>query len=306
MSQGIVKRKIMKRIFPHSIVLAARPAAVWALLPLLFFPAEALGQERPSVTAPPTEKSQNDNRERWKSLPPERQKEIQKLFELLRELPPAERKMLLERLRAMSPGERRQALERARGHLDPLEGSTRELRRDLIRRHLEGLPAEEKERLRRLSPEERREFLEKRFSERREKILSRLPPELREKAAKMPPQQQVEFLRRLRGEQLFKETFKDSREIDRLRSLPPGRLREVLRVPADGSPQPKPRFFSDEAWKRWLELKPFERLRVLRFLIESKASSRWGSEGEGSPGRGGRPDSGQKKPEAASPEAKSF
>jgi Mg/Co/Ni transporter MgtE len=209
----------------------------------------------------------NENLERWRSLPPERRKEIQKLFERLRELQPAERKLLLERLRAMSPAERRQALERARGNLDPLEGGSRDLRRDLIRRQLEKLAPEERERLRQLSPEERREFVEKKFSSQREKILSRLSPELREKAEKLPPKERVEFLRRLRGEQLFKETFRSPREVEKLRNLPPRKLREALRVPPDGSPPPKPRFFSEETWKRWLELKPFERLRVLRQLM---------------------------------------
>lgn len=266
---------------------SSQRAAPWVLLAVTFLPLQSFGQTESSrsPSKPPNpsaqsttpdavqaEKHGNDNRERWKNLSPEKQKEIQKLFERLRELPPAERKKLLERLRLMSSVERREALERARGSLDPLEGDSRNLRRDLIRGQLETLPPEEKARLRQLSPEERRKFVEEKLSERRKRILSSLPEGLREEAKKMPPQEQAEFLRRLRGEEIFSATFRDPGEAQKVRSLPPRRLRESLRVPPEGNPPPKPGFLSEETWRRWLELKPFERVRVLRQLIDSEVT----------------------------------
>src|SRR5262249_8876485 len=125
------------------------------------------------------------------------------------------------------------------------------------------------ERLEKLSPEERREFVRQKLSERREKILSRLPQDTREEVEKLPPREQVEYLRRLRGEQLLKETFKDPREIEKLQMLPPATLRESLRTPAERTP-PRPPFLSEETWSRWLDLKPFERVRVLRQVLESR------------------------------------
>lgn len=214
------------------------------------------------------------NRERWERLPPEKRREIQEIFDRLQGLPPERRKQLLDRLRSMDPAARREALRRARERMEEelVEPSSRDARAQLLRRRLEALPPAERERLRQLPPPERRRYLIEKVSGRRRDLVSRLPEPLRRRVESLPPEEQAEVLRRFRGEEAFRETFRDPREVARLRAMPPRKLAEVFGVARAGGTKPvpsgKPELLSEETWKRWLELKPFEKPRVLRQLIQ--------------------------------------
>jgi hypothetical protein len=210
-------------------------------------------------------------RERWKRLTPEKRRELLRLHERLQELPPAERKLLLDRLRSMDLPRRREALGRARKAIEEnaLERPAGEVRRELVRKLWDSLPPEERKRLRSLPPRERRRYLEEKVATRRQALLDQLAPEDRKRIAGLPAEKQVEALRRLRTEETFRRTFRDPAEVEHLRALRPRQLAGILGVPAGGGKlegAEKPEFLSVETWQRWVELKPYERLRVLRHL----------------------------------------
>lgn len=247
------------------------------------------GAEEHGSPSPPggLEGARGRNRERWERLPPEKQRRLERIFDSLATLPAAERSLLLERLRGMDPGRLREALMEARRARDGARGKPArgpdvereslqaKLRQDvdqerriLLVRKLEQLPAEERQKLRAMAPEERKAHLKSLLKGERKNVLSALPPALREKAESLPPREQIEYLRELRGERAFRNTFRDPEEAARLRALPRAALGK-LRVRREGPPPPRPDFISEETWKRWLELKPYERPRVLRYLIDS-------------------------------------
>jgi hypothetical protein len=233
------------------------------------------GAQDPKEKKPVDRPAALESRERWERLPPAKRREIQEIYDRIQKLPPQRRKQLLDRLRAMDPAARRAALRRARERMeeDVVERPARAARSQLLRKRLESLPPAERERLRKLPPEERRRQMIEKTSRRRQDIISRLPEAARKRAEALPPREQAAFLRRLRGEQVFLETFRDPREIARLQRMPPRKLAEALGVARDGTartPATRPGFLSEETWRRWLELEPFEKSRVLRQLIQRR------------------------------------
>ncbi|HVR75602.1 MAG TPA: hypothetical protein VMT52_14800 [Planctomycetota bacterium] len=271
-------------------------AAVTLVLAVVLLPLQPPGSRAAAAGAvendspPPPgglDGARSRNRERWERLPPEKQRRLERIFERLATLPAAERSRLIERLRGMDPDRLREALTEARRARDRARGKTvrgpdvereslrAKLRQDadqerriLLGRKLEQLPAEERQKLRAMAPEERKAHLKSLVKGERKKVLSALPPALREKAENLPPREQIEFLRKTRGERAFRDTFRDPEEAARLRALPRAALGK-LRFRREGPPPPRPEFISEETWKRWLELKPYERPRVLRHLLDS-------------------------------------
>ena len=224
-------------------------------------------EKAPGAKAP---RARNEDlRRRWESLPEKRRVELRRIHERLQELDPAERKILMEKLRGMEPKERREVIRRARERAK--EGveraSPRKARKDAIRERLEKLPPADRKRLLDAPPAEVRAYL----AERRRATLSKLPPAVREKAESLPPREQAEFLRRFRGSQLFRETFRNPDEVKALRSLTPGQAAEALGI---GKPEAgavdRPPFLSEETWSRWKSLRPFEKPRVLRHLMQGR------------------------------------
>jgi hypothetical protein len=247
--------------------------------------AEAQGTD----SSPPSRglEGAQSNRERWERLSPEKQRRLKRIFETLATLPAAERSRLLERLRGMDPRRLREALKDARRARDGARGKTArgpemeqeslqaKLRQDvdqerriILGRKLEQLPAEERHKLRVMAPEERKAHLKSLVKGERRKVLSALPPAVREKAENLPPREQSEFLRKMRGARAFRDTFRDPGEAARLRAVPRAALGK-LRVRREGPPPPRPGFISEETWRRWLELKPYERHRVIRHLLDA-------------------------------------
>jgi len=210
-----------------------------------------------------------DLRRRWESLPEKRRVELRRIHERLQELDPAERKILMEKLRGMEPKERREAIrsarERAKENVE--RASPKKARKDALRERLEKLPPADRKRLLDAPPAEIRAYL----AERRRATLSKLPPAVREKAESLPPREQAEFLRRFRGEQLFRETFRNPDEVKALRSLAPREAAEALGI---GKPETRavdrPPFLSEETWSRWKSLRPFEKPRVLRHMMQDR------------------------------------
>ena len=246
-------------------------SSVLPVIVLLAAVASPLGAEEPAQKDGERAPSAIENRERWDRLPPEKRREIQRIFDRLEALPPQRRKQLLDRLRSMDPAPRREALRRARERLEEelVERPSRDARAQLLRRRLEALTPAERERLRQLPPPERRRYLIEKASGRRRDLVSRLPEPLRKRVESLPPEEQADVLRRFRGEEAFRQTFRDPEEVARLRAMPPRKLAEAFGVARGGVAKPpgKPDAISEETWKRWLELKPFEKPRVFRQLI---------------------------------------
>ncbi len=216
------------------------------------------------------------NRARWGSLPPERRREIQRLYEeLTRRLSAEERKLLIEKLAALDAETRKKLLAAARARLneDPLARASSEARREILRARLNALPPKERDLLRGMAPEERLRYLAQGARGRRKILLARLAPEERARLAALPPKEQTQELWKLLGRETLRATFQDPREIEALRRLPPARLAELCRTP-DLASAVRPRGIGDEAWKRWLALKPYERARCVKLILEGPAERR--------------------------------
>jgi hypothetical protein len=215
----------------------------------------------------------DENRKRWERLPPEARLRIEKLYERLKELRPEERRRLIEQLRSLDPARRRDLLRRAKDAAGKdsidrdIDRDTDRERRRFIQNQLRGLPPEEKASLERLAPVERRRFGGGKREERRKSMVSRLPLPLREKVAEMSPRERLHFLQRWNGERAFKETFTDPLEVEKIRVLPPRRVMEALKATEGVEPDRRPEWLSEDTWRRWLVLKPYERPRALRHLL---------------------------------------
>lgn len=207
--------------------------------------------------------------DRWSSLPPGKRREIQALYEKLRALAPQERAALLDRLRSLEAAERRQVLQRARDRMaeGPIERRAAEIRREILRDRIGKLPEAERERLRSLSPEERGRYLAEQAPDARKRMLSTLPVEVRERALALPPQEQARFLRQYRSNQVFRDTFRDPKEVRRLRALTQRELTRLLRPAPPRADAERPAILSEETWLRWRSLQPYEQTRVLSLLV---------------------------------------
>lgn len=210
-------------------------------------------------------------RERWARLSPGERQQIERLYEQLRRLSPEQRTALLERLRSLDSASRREVLKRARARLEqtPLDRRTADVHRELLRKRIEELPEADRERLARLAPEERKRYLASLARDDRERLLDRLPPGQRERARRLPPAEQVRFLRSFRAREVFHDTFRSPREIQRLRSLSAQEVLGLLR-PRGVVPPERPGILSEETWERWKRLKPFERTRALSVLLNGE------------------------------------
>ena len=130
---------------------------------VLFTAGSAFGQGEKDAAPPPKHEQAGpeaaspkppleQNRERWKKLRPAKRREMRRLFERLKDLPPEQRDELVRRLRSLDGPGRRRALRDAR------EGGQRPGRRHQarVKRLLEELTPEERERFHGLSPREQR------------------------------------------------------------------------------------------------------------------------------------------------------
>jgi hypothetical protein len=242
----------------------------------LLFTAQPVGKTCRSQEPPPTaaeaepgaQERREKNRRRWEGLPPEKRRALKQIQGRLAELPPEKKRELLRRLRELSPEARRRVLQRAREELnrgDPAERDARRARRDILRQRLERLPPAERERLRHLPPQELKRYFQERGRERRRQIIAGLPEPVRQKVESLSAREQSAFLRQWQAERTVERTFLVPRELEQLRQMPAARRREILAPLGPGKPPPRPEFLSEETWRRWRGLKPYERARVLRY-----------------------------------------
>ena len=225
------------------------------------------------VTGTKAAETKPGDTERWRKLSPERREQLRKLYERLQKLSPEARLQLLDRMRSLEPHERREAIRGARAAEETAAAShdAQEARRDLVRRQMEKLSADEKERLRQMPPADRRRWLSEKFKSRRNQVLAKLPPEERAKVQALPSREQAEAIRSYLGAQLFKDTFRIPAEIEILRGLPPRRLVEALRgKPREGILPTRPASLSEETWKRWADLQPYQRGRLIQHILGQK------------------------------------
>ena len=208
--------------------------------------------------------------DRWKQLDPAKRREIEKIHQQLRSLPADKQKQLLDKLRRMKPEDRRSAVRDARTRLamPPHEQEMRKKHLEILRRTWKELPPAEQKRLLEMTPEAREKHLHARFMGQRKRIVATLPAELRTRVREMPPAQQADFLRKHKAKITAEKIF-DAGEITKLRSIDHKALRRMFHPPRnDSGPQPrKPEFLSSSSWKKWNALKPYERPRVVGFVL---------------------------------------
>ena len=205
--------------------------------------------------------------DRWSRLSPQKRKRLEAVYDQLKKLPPEKRELLLERLRKLDSNTRRERIRTAKKRLESdeawLDRQSRQTRREL----LESLPTKTRERLQKLPPKERQKHLQKLVAARRAKLIETLPPDVAAEIRRLPPGKQTQRLKQYRTTQIFRRTFQDRREAERLRKLPRKELRKLLSVKdTEESPAPKPDYLSARTWKRWKALKRFERERILRLI----------------------------------------
>ena len=124
-----------------------------------------------------------------------------------------------------------------------------------------------RERIRALPPRERQKHLQRYVADRRAKLLEKLPRDEADEIRRLPPGKQAQRLKQYRTRQLFRRTFQDRGEINRLRKLPRKELRKLLAVKGAGdSAALKPDYLSGPTWRRWKALKPYERVRLLQMV----------------------------------------
>ena len=208
--------------------------------------------------------------DRWKQLEPAKRREIEKIHQQLRSLPADKQKQLLDKLRRMKPEDRRSAVRDARTRLamPPHEQEMRKKHLEILRRTWKELPPAEQKRLLEMTPDAREKHLHARFMGQRKRIVATLPAELRTRVREMPPAQQADFLRKHKAKVTAEKIF-DAGEITKLRSIDHKALRRMFHPPRnDSGPQPrKPEFLSSSSWKKWNALKPYERPRVVGFVL---------------------------------------
>ena len=210
------------------------------------------------------------NSDRWKQLDPAKRREIERIYQQLRTLPADKKKQLLDKLRKMKPEDQRTAVRDAKNRLAmaPHEREMRRKHMEILRRSWNDLAPTEQKRLREMTPEAREKHLHARFMAQRKRIVDNLPTELRTRVLAMPPARQADFLRKHKAKVTAERLF-DAREIAKLRSLDHKELRRMFHPPHTDSATPlrKPGFLSSTSWKKWNALKPYERPRVLGFVL---------------------------------------
>ena len=210
------------------------------------------------------------NSDRWQRLDPAKRSELEKIYQQLRSLPAEKQKQLLDKLHRMQPEERRTAVRDARHKLTmpPHERELQKKHKELLRQSWNRLPPEEQKRLMEMKPEAREKRLHARFMAERTRIVARLPEDLRQRVLTMPAPQQADFLRKHKAKVTSERIFK-TEEIARLRLLDHKQLRRLFHPPHKDAPPPtqKPDFLSDSSWKKWGALRPYERPRVVGFIL---------------------------------------
>ena len=261
------------------------------LLAALLTPPALRAQGRKIDKRPPQTRTNSD---RWQRLDPAKRNEIEKIYQQLRSLPAEKQKQLLDKLHRMQPEERRAAVRDARHKLTlaPHERELQKKHKDILRQSWNRLPPEEQKRLREMKPEAREKRLHARFMAERARIVARLPEDLRQRVLTMAAPQQADFLRRHKARVTSERIFK-TEEIARLRSLDHKQLRRLFHPSHKNAPAPaqKPDFLSDSSWKKWIALRPYERPRVVGFILgKDRRRPQNGSNGRRPPpgGEGGR------------------
>ena len=261
------------------------------LLAALLTPPALRAQGRKIDKRPPQTRTNSD---RWQRLDPAKRSEIEKIYQQLRSLPAEKQKQLLDKLHRMQPEERRRAVRDARHQLTlaPHERELQKKHKDILRQSWNRLPPEEQKRLREMKPEAREKRLHARFMPERARIVARLPDDLRQRVLTMAAPQQADFLRKHKARVTSERIFK-TEEIARLRSLDHRQLRRLFHPSHKNAPAPaqKPDFLSDSSWKKWIALRPYERPRVVGFILgEDRRRPQNGSHGRRPPpgGEGGR------------------
>ena len=210
------------------------------------------------------------NSARWNKIEPARRREIEKIYEQIRALPADKQKLLLDKLRKMKPEDRRTAGRDAktRRSMAPHEHELRKKHMEILRRSWNRLPPEEQKRLREMTPEGREKYLHKRFRAQRDRTISTLPEALRKQVIGMTPPEQADFLRKHKARVTSERLF-NSQEITKLRSLDHKERRRRFHPQRKDAPAPpeKPDFLSAASWKKWNALKPYERPRVVGFVL---------------------------------------
>jgi hypothetical protein len=235
------------------------------------------------------------NSDRWQRLDPAKRSQIEKIYQQLRTLPAEKQKQLLDKLRRMQPEERRTALRDARHKLTmpPHERELQKKHNELLRQSWSRLHPEEQKRLMEMKPEARKKRLHERFMPERARIVARLPEDLRQRVLAMAAPQQADFLRKHKAKATSERIFK-AEEIVRLRSLDHKQLRRLFHPPHKDAPPPaqKPDFLADSSWKKWNALRPYERPRVVGFILgNDRRRPQNGTDGRRSPpGRRPGPD----------------
>ncbi|MCH2367339.1 MAG: hypothetical protein MK554_09015, partial [Planctomycetes bacterium] len=150
----------------------------------------------------------------------------------------------------------------------PHEREMRKKHLEILRRTWNDLSPATQKRLLEMTPEAREKHLHSRFMAQRNRIVDTLPAELRGRVAAMPPGQQADFLRKHKAKVTTERIF-DADEITRIRSLDHKQLRRMFHPPHTESagPDRKPEFLSPASWKKWKALKPYERPRVVGFVL---------------------------------------
>ena len=211
-------------------------------------------------------KRRTAQRDRWSSLSAQKRKQLEAIYRQLRELPPDKRKLLLDRLRDLDSNTRRERIRSAKKRLENdaswFERQSRQTRRAV----LESLPKNVRDRLQRLPAKERQKHIQQLVANRRAKLIERLPPGVAAEVRALPPGKQTQRLKQYRTSQVFRRTFQDREEINRLRKLPQKELRRLLAVGAGDSAASKPDYLSTRTWERWKALKRYERDRILRLV----------------------------------------
>ena len=221
-----------------------------------------------------------------KSLDPAEREELHRLFRQLKRQPPGRRRRILRHLGTLPPEKRLEAISAARARIlredaqwKKLEGRLHTLQRE-SRKHLK-LPPELQRGLQGVDDRtERRRIMRKFFDEHREKngtkkrqvLIDGLPNTLRERVKKLPRREQTRFLRWRRGHELLARVFETEGGRRRFINANPAAFEELLDLETRTPQQRRrPESFARTAWKRWLDLKRYERLRIVHTVIRMRS-----------------------------------
>lgn len=240
-------------------------------------------------------------KKRWKDLDDSTREKIRQLSAHLSKLPADKRDELLRRLRGARPETLRDLLKNLRdiAELPPEkrpealarlqdDRSHRRLCRDLERHQYQSrfkrLPDDVLEDLRQANSAEQRAILRKHlerrrkeYERRREELIASLPDSVRSHVNRLSGREQGEFLRRYMSHRLLLEVFPSETEREALLKLSPRNLHAMLRQ----RESERPDILAAETWKRWLELEPYERGRLVSHLhrLQGDSPHRRGSRG---------------------------